>query len=173
VQDQLTWLATTFPGWLNPQDALTALQTGSLDRLTESYWLDVGRANQIIQKIRDGTVMDMPSRGSTDPVSGQPILDPNTGQPMEVPGYMPSDQDNLTIWERVFSDWMKCDDFARVGAEGQTIAHSIWDGIQSLKQMQAQRQMALQTQMAEQLGMQNAAKPQGAKPLPSQPAPPS
>jgi hypothetical protein len=170
VQDQLTWIAQTFPGWLNPQDALAALQAGSLDRLTQSYWLDVSRANTVIQKIRDRTVLDMPARGQTDPQTGQPLVDPQTGQPMEVPGYMPSDQDNLQIWERVFSDWMKTDDYARVGPEGQTIAQDIWDGIQSLKQMQAQRQMALQTQMAEQQGLTNAAKPQAGKPMPSQPA---
>ena len=171
VQDQLSWIAQTFPGWLNPQDALAALQAGSLDRLSQSYWLDQGRANTIIQKIRDGTVLDMPSRGQTDPTTGQPMVDPVSGQPMEVPGYMPSDQDNLQIWERVFADWMKTDDYTRVGPEGQTIAQDVWDGIQALKMMQAQRQAALQTQMAEQQGLANAAKPQaGGKPMPSQPA---
>lgn len=169
VQDQLTWIATTFPGWLNPQDALAAMQSGSLDRLTQSYWLDVSRANNVIQKIRDGTVMDMPPRGDTNPMNGEPTIDPVTGQPMQIPGWMPSDQDNLAIWEKVFGDWMKTDDYARTSPEGQQVAQDIWDGLQALKIMKAQREAALQTQMAEQQGMTNAAKPQGATPMPSMP----
>jgi hypothetical protein len=69
VRDMLDWIATRFPGWLNPQDALAALDTGSLDRLMASYWLDMARANTVIQKIRDGTVMSMPTRGTVDPVT--------------------------------------------------------------------------------------------------------
>jgi hypothetical protein len=79
VQDQLTWINANFPGWLQPQDALAAIQEGSVDRLVESYWLDVARANDVIQRLRDGTFMDMPVRSSTDPVTNQPITDPQTG----------------------------------------------------------------------------------------------
>lgn len=171
VRDQLNWLAQTFPGWLQPQDALASLQSGSLDRLTQSYWLDVARANTVIQKIRDGTVMDMPSRGSSDPVTGQPQIDPQTGQSLEIPGYMPSDQDNLEIWEKVFADWMKTDDYANQAPPAQAVAQQVWDGIQRLKAAKAQRAAAQQNAMAEQLGMQNAARPATPKPLPSLPSP--
>lgn len=171
VRDMLQWIATTFPGWLNPQDALAALQTGSLDRLLASYWLDVARANTVIQKIRDGTVMDMPDRGSRDPITKQPIQDPATGEQMPYPGYMPDEQDNLHIWERVFSDWMKTDDYSEQPPEAQEITRQIWDAIQGLKDAQAMHEAMLQTQTAEQMGMTNATKPAQPKPLPSQPAP--
>lgn len=170
VRDMLNWIATTFPGWLNPQDALAALESGNLDRLMTSYWLDVARANTVVQKIRDGSVMSMPPRGTVDPITKQPIIDPMTSEPMPYPGYMPDEQDNLQIWERVFSDWMKTDDYASQAPEAQEVARQIWDGIQTLKTAQAQREAAQQTAMAEQLGMANATKPAQPKVLPSQPA---
>lgn len=171
IQETLTWIATTWPGWLDPQDALAALQAGSLDRIDQSYWLAVGRVALIIQKIRDGTVYDMPSRGQKDPVTGQPMIDPVSGQPMETPGYMPSDQDNLVVWKKTLSDWMQTDEYSRLPPEQQAVAQDIWDGIQSLQQMQAARQQTQQMQLAEQAGMTNAAKGPSAKPMPSQPAP--
>lgn len=169
VQDMITWLNQNFPGWLSPQDALAALQEGSLDRLTESYWLDKARANEIIQRIRDGSVVNMPARGQTDPVTGQPSTDPQTGAPLDIPGYMPDQQNNLQIWERVFSDWLKTDDYARQEPWKQAIARQIWDGIKQLKMAKAVEDAQLQTAMAEQAGMANAAKPQGPKSMPSLP----
>jgi hypothetical protein len=171
VRDMLQWIATTFPGWLNPQDALVALQTGSLDRLVVSFWLDMSRVNTVIEKIRDGTVMDMPTRGSTDPVTKQPIVDPQTGQPMPYPGYMPDEQDDLKVWERVWSDWMKTDDYAQQPPANQEIARQVWDGIQALKNAKAMQDAQMQTAMAEQQGLSNATRGPQPKPLPSQPAP--
>lgn len=169
VRDMLDWIVTRFPNWLNPQDALAALETGSLDRIMASYWLDLARVNTVIQKIRDGTVMEMPPRGDTDPLTGQPILDPQTGQPMPYPGYLPDDQDNLQIWERVFSDWMKTDDYGRQDQQAQGIARQIWNAIQQLQTAQAQRQAAQTDALAQQIGSENAAKPAQPKPLPSMP----
>lgn len=171
VRDMLDWITSRFPGWLNPQDALAALQTGSLDRVMASYWLDVARANTVIQHIQDATVLDMPTRGSVNPITKQPELDPRTGQPMPYPGYMPDEQDNLHIWERIFADWMKTDDYASQPEPAQEVARQVWDGIQALKTAKAERERAQQAAMAEQLGEQNAAKPAQAKPLPSLPAP--
>jgi hypothetical protein len=137
-----------------------------------SYWLDVARANTVIQKIRDGTVMSMPTRGTVDPVNKQPIVDPQTGEQMPYPGYMPDEQDNLQIWERVFSDWMKTDDYADQPAAAQEVARQVWDAIQALKAAKAQRDAAQQNAMAEAAGLANAANGQpAAKPMPSQPAP--
>jgi hypothetical protein len=171
VRDMLQWIATTFPGWLDPQEALIALQTGSLDRLVASFWLDLARVNTVIEKIRDGTVMDMPTRGSTDPVTKQPIVDPQTGQPMPYPGYMPDEQDDLKIWERVWSDWSKTDDYAQQPPQNQEIARQVWDGIQALKQAKVMQDAMMQSQMAEQQGLSNATKGPQPKPMPSQPAP--
>lgn len=164
IRDMLQWIATNFPNQLSMQDALIALQTGSMDKLVESYWLDLSRVNTVIEKIRDGSVMSMPTRGSTNPLTGQPSSDP-------IPGYMPSEQDNLQIWEHVISNWFKTPDFGEQDPAMQEVGQQVWDGIQQLKAMKAQREAMQQTQMAEQMGMSNAVKPAQPKPLPSQPAP--
>jgi hypothetical protein len=85
---------------------------------------------------------------------------------------MPDEQDNLQIWERVFSDWMKTDDYADQPAAAQEVARQVWDAIQALKAAKAQRDAAQQNAMAEAAGLANAANGQpAAKPMPSQPAP--
>lgn len=171
VREMLDWITQRFPGWLNPQDALAALESGNLDRLMASYWLDVARSNTVVMKIRDGSVMSMPPRGTVNPITKQPIVDPETGEEMPYPGYMPDEQDNLDVWERVFSDWMKTDDYAMQPPEGQEVARQVWDAIEALKTAKAQRAAMQQAAMAENLGMSNAAKTGAAKPLPSLPGP--
>jgi hypothetical protein len=168
VQDQLTWINANFPGWLQPQDALAAIQEGSVDRLTESYWLDVARANDVIQRLRDGTFMDMPSRSNVDPLTQQPITDPQTGESMGVPGYMPDQQDNLAIWKKVFADWMKTDDYSRQDPPVQEAARQVWQAIQALEQAKAVKDAQTQMQIAAGQGMANAAGPQ-TKGMPSLP----
>lgn len=159
VQDQLTWINTNWPGWLNPEAALMALQSGSLDRLTQSTYLDIGRANTVIQKIIDGTVMGMPTRSDTMP-------DGTTQE--DVPGFMPSPVDNLNVWKTVFGDFLKTDSYQRLDPAMQEVANQIWAGIQFLEQQRAIQQAQQQSMMAAQLGMQNAAAPQ-AKGMPSTP----
>jgi hypothetical protein len=175
VQDQLTWVNANFPGWLQPQDALGAIQEGSMDRLMESYWLDKGRANSVVQAIRNGTAMEIPSRSAVNPLTGQPELDPSNGQSMPVPGYMPDDSDNLDVWEKVFADWMKTEDFGRQPDEAQAQARQVWDAIKALKQSKAIQDAQMQQQMAAGLGMANAAAPQekGMPSLPGSGQPPA
>jgi hypothetical protein len=148
IQDQLTWLAQIFPGWLNPEAALAALTSGDMSQLSESYWLDVGRANTIIQKIRDGSVMSMPDRIVTTPGGGQ----------QSVPSFMPRDGDDLKVWKSMFSNYLKTDDFNRLDPGLQEVVHLVWAGIEQLETEQAQRAADLQNQMAAQNGLQNAAK---------------
>lgn len=159
IQDQLTWINQNFPGYLNPEAAIAALESGNIDRLTRSYWLDVGRANNVIQRIKNGTVMDMPDRTDTMPDGAQ---QPN------VPSYMPSPVDNLNVWKSVFGDWLKTDEFERLDPAFQEVANQIWAGIQYLETQRAQAQAEQQNAMAQQLGLQNAAAPQ-AKGMPSLP----
>lgn len=170
VRDQLDWLIQRFPGFLTPQETLAALQAGSIDRITQTYWLDLARANNAVQKIRDGSASQMPTAGTINPLTGRTEVNPDTGQPDEIPMWMPSEQDNLDVWERVFGDWMKTDDFAQASSLAQQQARAVWDAIQSLKTVKAQRDAAQQNAMAAQIGLQNAATPPATKPLPSLPA---
>jgi hypothetical protein len=159
IQDQLTWINQNWPGFINPEAAIAALQAGTLERLTQSYWLDVGRANVVVQKICDGSVMEMPTRQDTMP-DGTTVPD--------TPTYMPGPADNLNVWKQIFSDFMKTDTFERLPEPLQEVTNQVWSGIQYLEQQKAAQDAAQQAAIAGQLGMQNAAKPQ-AKGMPSLP----
>lgn len=159
IQGQLTWINQNFPGYLNPDMAIAALESGNIDRLMASYWLDVGRANMVIQKIKDATVFDMPDRMDVQ-VDGTII---------PTPSYMPSPQDNLTVWKSIVGDWMKTDDYQQLQIGFQEVAQQIWAGLDRLALERAQHQANLQSMAAQQMGMVNAAAPQGPTPAPSLP----
>jgi hypothetical protein len=153
--------------WITGQQAMTAIKAGTDDVLVQSLELDMARIDRIIRKIRDGSVMSMPTRQETE-------TDPNTGmtRQIEVPSWMPLDHvDNLKVWHERLSDWMKTDDYDSLSPDRQAPAKLIMQGIEQVQQQQAQRAIEQQNAQAEQLGMQNAARPQGAKPTPDQPKP--
>jgi hypothetical protein len=62
IEQQVMNIAQMFPGWLTPEKAIQAIQTGQAETLIDSYYDDQARAHRIIQKVKDGTVMDMPQR---------------------------------------------------------------------------------------------------------------
>lgn len=149
-------------GWINGQQAMAAIENGQAEKLLETYNLNVARVNRVIQRIRDGSVMNMPTRPQTDPATGQTI---------NVPGWMPSDWDNLDIWQHTLADWMTSEDFEQLPPERQEPAKLMWQGLQDLQAQHAQRQAMQQNAIAEQLGMNNASKPQVPKPPPTQAGP--
>jgi hypothetical protein len=133
------------------------------------------RANMIIQKIRDGTIMDMPERSETkanpampDPVTGQPTV-----QVMQVPGWMPREFDDVEVQSWVFAGWMKTTEAASLPPDRYEVAMLIYQGLEQLKSQKQAQAAAAQTAQAEELGASNAAKPQPqeAKPMPSTPSP--
>jgi hypothetical protein len=173
--NRLQWVAQTFPGYLSPEAALAALDGGNAQNLVRSYELDVARVGRIIQKIRDGSVMDMPTRHETDPATGAPMLDPVTGLPAEVPSYMPMrDVDSIVIWRKMIGDWMKTPDYERLSADQPGLGEvpkQILSAINQLEMQKQQQQIAQQAAQAAQLGLGNAAKPAGFTPMPDAPAP--
>jgi hypothetical protein len=144
---------------ISPRDALLAIQARSIDVLTYSWELDVRRANTIIQRILDGTAMDMPDRETVDPATGNPIM---------VPAWMPTASDNADVWEKIFSDWMKTEEFEDLDPAHQEIANLIYSAIIRQRLAKAQQEAMMQMQMAQQLGMQNASSP-GSTGVPSTP----
>jgi hypothetical protein len=144
---------------ITPREALLAVQSRSTDVLTYSWELDVRRANTIIQRILDGTAMDMPDRETVDPATGNPIT---------VPSWMPTASDNADVWEKIFSDWMKTEEFEDLDSGHQEIANLIYSAIIRQRLAKAQLEAQMQMQMAQDLGMQNAAKP-GTAGVPSTP----
>lgn len=148
--------------WITPQQALLAIQNGTDDQLIQGVELDLARVDRIIQKIRDGSVMDMPPRDEMDPL---------TGQVQQVPSWMPQDQvDDLGVWRARVGDWMKTQDYEQLPAPQQEVAKLIMAGIEDLERRAQQRQLEQQNAQAESLGLQNAAKPQQVKSLPNQPS---
>jgi hypothetical protein len=180
--------------WITPQQAMQAIEGGNIEKVTEAYLQDLARVNRIIQRIRDGTIMDMPTRTeqvpAIDPMTGAPAIGPD-GQPatmdQEIPAWMPDEQDNVPVWKENLALWMKSDDYERSSPEAQAVAKLMWQGLKQLEQKKAAEDAQQQMQMAQSLGMGNAAAPQGPPGMPSvqnlnaenpganggQPAPPS
>lgn len=170
---------------LDPKQAMVAIETGAMDSIIRSYANDEGRAGRIIQRIKDGTVFEMPMLPTgrlaqvpqIDPMTGQPAIDPMTGGPVMVnsdqaemaPGWMPRYSDNVNLWRSIFEDWMKTEEYERLLPEVQEVAAVIYAGILSLEAQKAAEEQAAMNAQAAGLGMQNAANPQ-VKPMPSLPS---
>lgn len=172
---QLAWIQANFPGYVRPEVAIEiALNGASPESLIDRFEMDKARVNMIIQKIRDGSIMSMPSRQEMQP--GLP--DPLTGLPGPpamglVPGWMPRRFDDVAVQKWVFSGWLKTDDAASLPPHMYEVAMLVFDGFEQLEAKQQASAMAAQTAQAEGLGLDNAAKPQPqeAKPMPSTPSP--
>jgi hypothetical protein len=164
-------------GWISGTQTMEAIESGDLGPVTEAYEDDKARINRIIQRIRDGSIMQMPTRTqevpAIDPTTGAPAVDPLTGQPrtieQDVPAWMPDEYDTLPVWEEQLALWLKSDDFERSPPEAQGIGKMMWQGLQQLKASKAAQDARQQQQMAQSLGMGNAAAPQGPPALPSLP----
>jgi hypothetical protein len=162
--------------WITGQQAMSAIERGQLDYLTQSFDLDVRRISRIIERIKDGTIMDMPTRTqqvpAINPMTGGPAVGPD-GKPLtipqEVPAWMPDKFDSVPVWKENLAIWLKSDDFERSSKEAQEVGRLMWDGLGQLEAEHAQEQAQQQMQMAQSLGMGNAASPQGPPSPPSQP----
>lgn len=138
-------LAFADRGWISPQAAMAAINNGTGQALVESYELQIGRAHQIISQIRVfGT------EGDTLPA--------------------PRRFENLDVIESVLTDWMLTSDFDGAAPYVKEAAEQYYEALVLLKQQKAMEEAMQQAQMAEQQGMQNAARPQGVKPMPDMPA---
>jgi hypothetical protein len=178
----LGWIQANFPGYVRPEIAIEiALNGASLEGVIESFELDKARANEIIQKIRDGSIMEMPDRDETMPGAEMPgPPDPTTGIPgppvkgppvmAQVPGWMPRKFDNVDVQAFVFEQWMKTPDASSLPQEMYAVAMLIYEGFKQLQSEQQAQAMAAQTMQAQELGEANAAKPQE-KGMPSTPNP--
>jgi hypothetical protein len=143
-------------GWISPTAAMAAIAGGTAEKLVESYELDVARANRIIQKIKAGPEV----------LFQEPLVDPTVP-----PSWAPRKFDNIAVHKAIFEDWMKTQDYDYAPIEVQTAAQLYYEALLYLEAEKAAEAAQQQTAMAEQLGMENAARPQGASELPSQTKP--
>lgn len=81
---------------------------------------------------------------------------------------MPRPFDNVAIQKQVFETWMKTTDWDHLDDAMQHAALIYYQALLDLETQQQVRAAQQQQQMAQQLGMQNAARPQGPSDMPSQ-----
>jgi hypothetical protein len=174
--------AQAFPGAFPPEEVMSAITNGSAEILLDRYELSKARANTVIQKIRDGSFLEMGMRPTLsseqhmEPVydaNGQLVRDPMSGQvqmqpAQEVPEWMPRPFDNVPILKGEMEKWMMTSDWDDLPPEAKDAGNMYYQALLDLEQENAQRQASLQMQQAQTLGMKNAAQPQTA-PMPSLP----
>jgi hypothetical protein len=146
-------LAYADRGWITPEAAMSAISGGTAEKLIESYELDVSRAHQILQKIKAGPEV----------LFGEPMVDP-----MQPPSWAPRKFDNIAVHKNIFEDFMKTQEYDSLEPGIQEACRLYYDACEYLEAIKLQQQIMAQNAMAEQQGMDNAAKPQGAKPSPDQ-----
>jgi hypothetical protein len=171
IQSEIQFLQANWPGSIAPEAALAAIHGGSYDGLLRSYENDIAKAWRIIRRLRAGgdAMNSFGTRFEPDIPDLSQLPDPITGQHplgVEVPNWMPAEQDNITIWRQVIGDYMKTEDFESLDPSAQNNFRLIWRGLTASEQMRAAEQSAQQQVQAESLGMNNAAKPQMPPPLP-------
>jgi hypothetical protein len=121
-------------GWIPPHIAMSAVNSGSVDGLMESYKLDVARANRIIQQI----FLDPESVMDPDTIlTFVPVPNPLTGQVTNelhpIPWYMPRMFDNLDIYMGEFEDAMKTERFDTAPEHVKTMLQIAYNGLIELK----------------------------------------
>lgn len=166
IERRIMWYAQL--GWITPEVAMSAMSGGAAAQLVESYELDVAWANRTIQKLLAG-----PDVLFAEPPRRELRLDPTTGQMVEqdVPIWMPRKFQNVAVIKTVFEDWMKTVEYERLESGMRESADKIYALLEQLDAEKAGEAAMRTQQMAEGQGLQNAAAPQGMKPLPSLPGP--
>ncbi len=138
-------------GWISPEEAMAAIELGTAEVVTRSIAADEARAGRIIQRIKEGpeSLFSMPSVPSDRPGA----------QPGEmVPSWMPRYSDNLDVFQAMFEDFTKTEEFESLSPDMQEATAQIYQGILELQAQKAQQAQMAQMAQAEQLGMQNATK---------------
>lgn len=160
---QITYYADK--GWIDPHQAMAALNGGTAESLIDDYELDVDKARRVIDHICRAAVQG-PER--TLDAQGRPLpLLPEPGA-----------ADNLRVHADVFKQWMKTRDFEREPVEVREAAATY---VQMCEAADQERQMTaaqLTSAQARGLGEANAGAPQGPggnagaanKPMPSLPS---
>jgi hypothetical protein len=159
LRADVEFLVNSFPGAITAEAAQAALNGGHAEKLIESYNLDVARAHKMIQRLREGPDAML---------AFQPRLEAKLG--VEVPGWMPREQDNPAVHRQVFADYMKTDEFDRLPPETQEMFNLYWGGIEWIQEQRAIADALKEQKIAAGLGAANAAKPQSGVQRPDQPS---
>lgn len=157
---------------ITPHAYMQAISTGNVEVLNRAYLSDFGRANMLIQKIKQGPEAihslrpNKPPPGFALPPMQPPMWD--GVPPGMVPGWMPRQFDNVDIQIEVFETWMKTADWERLPDDQREVAEQIYAALTGIRTQRMIEQQVQQDQMAQALGQANAGKPQQAAPTPDQ-----
>lgn len=159
-------LAFADRGWITPEQAMAAIEGGYGADLVTSYELDIGRATRMIARLKQG---EQALYGTADnPLPNRTEADPMTGQPVEIPDFMPRSFDNIPVQKSVWEDWMKTEEYESLAPELQTVGMEIYNGMLKIEaDKAAQQQQALEA-AAGNAGMAAAA--QGGPAMPDAPS---
>jgi hypothetical protein len=156
IQAKIMALVQAFPGYLNPEVAIAAMENGTGEEIVREYENHVARANRIIQRVKDGSLFDM-----------APVPNPqNPEQPS--PGWMPRSFDRTEVHKKVFEDFFVSEEWEMLPPDRQHAGILYYDALEQIEQQKEAQKLAMEAQMAQGLGAQNAARP-GLKPMPSVP----
>jgi hypothetical protein len=148
-------LAFADRGWITAEAAIAAIEGGTAADLVTSYELDIGRAERIIARLKQGeeALFGTPE----EPIPSRIEIDPMTGAQTEVPDYMPRAFDNIPVQKGVFEDWMKTEEFESQPPEIQGIAQDVYLGMTNSEAFKAAQAAQQEAAVAEEKGMQGAA----------------
>lgn len=146
--------------WISPEKAMSAIEQGTAADLVDSFELDKARAFRVIQKIMAG-----PEAFLSEPLQPGP-------DGMDVPSWMPRPGiDNIAVHRSIFQDFAKTQEFELSSEAIREAVLLYLQGLDWMEQQEAIKQAEQQSMMAQQLGMANAARPQGPTPMPDMPQP--
>lgn len=131
-------------GWITPEVAMAAINTGVGEALIDSYERDMGRAYRIIRALKE---------------DWQGLL--QTAQPdSPMPSkWMPREHDNIRVHIAIFGDWMKTEEFESQPDPVQTMAMLYYRQLRQLEMQQAQEEAMQRYMQAQNFGMTNASRP--------------
>lgn len=148
--------------WISPEKAMAAIEQGTAADVVDSYELDVARAHRVIQKIVAGPGVFLAESLQIGP-DGQ-----------EVPSWMPRPGiDNLAVHRSIFQDFAKTQEFELSPEPVKEAVLLYLQGLDYMEEQEAIKTAQQQSMMAQQLGMANAARPQGPPEQPDMPVPES
>jgi hypothetical protein len=165
IEQRITQLVQLFPGVFPPEVVIEALNSANPEKLIQGYEQDVGRAHRVIQQLRDGSFWNQPLRPA---LPGEEVLEELNGRPM-VPGWLPRPFDSLPILKAAIENWMKTEDWDRSPSRVKDASLFYYQKLLDLETQAQLRAEEVANLAAEEQGEANAAKPQGAKPMPSVP----
>lgn len=160
-------------GWVSPEEAMHAIDAGTAQGLLDRVERAEARVQRVIRRIKKGpeALVQMGYRVAPPGFELPPgQMLPEGAPPGTVPGWLPLPWDNIRVWRSVMEDWFQTEEAELLPIETQTFANAIYSAVLAIQaQQEMQAAMAQQT-MAQDLGMANAAQPQGPSPSPDMPA---